>query len=242
MRILTLEDEAIIAASLYELLHLLDYDPYQPVDNPDDAIKIIKRFPPDLFILDLDLKQKKAGLEVVDYIDKHKLNIPFIVLAADGSAKTIASVKRYRPSAYLIKPFTPEALFAAIELLPEREQAAGIEELPEHGLFIKTGSRYEKLDLAELLYVKASGKYIELNFKFGKRLIRTSLRTFIEKNTHIKFLRTHKSYAVNPEFITSFTAEELSLGSIRIPIGRFFMSDTYGFLRSQSLKKRRAGH
>jgi DNA-binding LytR/AlgR family response regulator len=238
MRILILEDEAIIAESLYQLLLMLNYQPYEPVDNPDDAIALIESASPDLIMLDLNLKHNRSGIEVAAYLDQQGLNIPFLVLTAHSDAQTIASIKKYRPSAYLVKPFMRESLFAAIELaIPEDMEQDSIG--CDHEIFLKTGTRYEKLDLLELVYVKASGKYTELHFTFGKRLIRMPLSTFIQENSNIKFLRVHKTYAVNPEFITSFSSDELLVDKSRIPIGRFFMPGVNNYLRTHSLGKKK---
>lgn len=237
MRILILEDDAIIAESLYQLLQMLEYRPYIPVDNPDDAISLIKNASPDLVIIDLDLKHSRSGLEVAAYLDEHNLNIPFLVLTVRSDAQTIASVKKYRPSAYLVKPFMRESLFAAIELaIPEDTEH---DDVADHEIFLKTGTRYEKLDLLELVYVKASGKYTELHFTFGRRLIRMPLSAFIYENSNIKFLRVHKTYAVNPEFITSITCDELLVDKNRIPIGRYFMPGVNNYLRTHSLGKKK---
>jgi DNA-binding LytR/AlgR family response regulator len=237
MRILILEDEVILAQSLYQLLHLLDYQPYEPVDNPDDAIAMIESVAPDLIILDLNLKHNRSALEVAAYLDEHRLNIPFLVLSAYSDAQTIASVKKYRPSAYLVKPLMRESLYAAIELaIPDDIKQ---DDIADHEIFLKTGTRYEKLDLLELVYVKASGKYTELHFTFGKRLIRMPLSAFVHENSNIKFLRVHKTYAVNPEFITSFTSDELLVDKNKIPIGRFFMPGVNNYLRTHSLGKKK---
>lgn len=237
MKILILEDEAIIAESLYQLLHLLDYAPYEPVDNPDDAIAVIRSLEIELIILDLNLKNNRSGLEVAGYLHEHKLNIPFIVLTAHSDPATIASVKKYQPAAYLVKPFLRESLFAAIELaIPDQEEE---KPAPDQEFFLKTGTRYEKLDLKELIYVKANGKYTELHFTFGKRLIRMPLSSFIQENSNVNFLRVHKTYAVNPDYITSFTADELSLANNQIPIGRFFMPGVNNYLRTRAFGRKK---
>lgn len=232
MKILILEDEAIIAESLYQLLNLLEYAPYEPVDTPESAITIIRTKPPDLLLLDLHLQHERSGLEVAEYVQTEQLHIPFIILTAHSDPATIAKVKQYHPAAFLIKPFMRDSLFAAIEL-------AAPEEPGEHELFLKTGPRYEKLDLRELIYVRANGKYSELHFTFGKRLIRMPLSAFINENHNISFLRVHKTYAVNPEFITAYTADELSLPNSKIPVGRFFMPGVNNYLRNRTLAHRK---
>jgi len=242
MKILIVEDEAIIAESLYHLLNLLDYEPLDPVQNPDDAIAVIKATPPSLVILDISLQDGRTGLEVADYIQSNRLKIPYIILSAHSDPTTVAMVKKYQPASYLVKPFRRESLFAAIEIAAPPEQSEdsyndNIEE--DNEILLKTGTRHEKLPLQELIYMKANGKYTELHFTFGKRLIRMSLSTFIESNNGIFLLRTHKTYAVNPVFINSFTSDELTLGGIKVPIGRFFMHDVQNYMKKQVSKEKK---
>jgi len=233
MKILIVEDEAIIAESLYQLLNLLDYEPLEPVQNPDDAIAVIKATPPSLVILDISLQDGRTGLEVADYIQANRLKIPYIILSAHSDPATVSMVKKYQPASYLVKPFRRESLFAAIEIATPPEQSEESYNEEDSEILLKTGTRHEKLPLQELIYLKANGKYTELHFAFGKRLIRMSLSAFIESNSAIFLLRTHKTYAVNPAFINSFTSDELTLGNIKVPIGRFFMHDVQNYVRKQ---------
>lgn len=236
MNILIVEDEAIIAESLYQLLQLLEYSPYEPVESPEEAICILKNEPPDLVILDLTLKDGRSGIEVAAFIKQEKLNIPFIVLTAHSDSQTISEAKKYKPAAYLVKPFMREALFAAIELaLPVEEE----ESAEEQELFLKTGIKYEKLDLQELVYLKANGKYTELHFTFGNRLIRMPLSTFLQNNQNVKFLRVHRAYAVNTDYIHSFTADEILVDHSKVPIGRFFAPAVNSYLRNRSINKKK---
>lgn len=236
MKILIAEDEPIIAENLYQLLLLLEYKPCKPVGNPAEAIALLQNTPIDLVLLDLGLENDQSGAEIAAYIYNHKLPIPFIVLTGYSDAMSIASVKKYHPAAYLIKPITRESLFAAIELATPGQQEEGS---IEHELFLKTGTRYEKLNLEELLFAKANGKYTELHFPFGKRLIRTPLSTFLLDNDHLRFLRVHKSYAVNTGLITSYTADEIQINNQKIPIGRFFMPVVNTYLRKLTLSNKR---
>ncbi len=56
MKILIVEDERLIADSLFHLLKILEYEPHPPVSKPADAIKILENDPPDLVLLDLNLE------------------------------------------------------------------------------------------------------------------------------------------------------------------------------------------
>lgn len=235
MKILIVEDEALIAESLFQLLSILEYQPYKPVPTPAEAIHVLENNPPDLVLLDLSLKNQHSGLEVAAYIQQHKLKIPFIVLTSNSDAAMVAQVKKFHPASYLIKPFMRESLFAAIEIaIPEEEEEENIEE----EILLKTGTRSEILNLRELVYLKANGKYTELHFSFGKRLARTPLSSFIKENNSTGFLRVHKTYAANPAYITAFAADELIMGEHKIPIGRFFMPAVNNYLKSRGIYKK----
>ncbi len=235
MKILIVEDERLIADSLFHLLKILEYEPHPPVSKPADAIKILENDPPDLVLLDLNLEPGLSGLEVAAYIQSHKLKIPFIVLTSNCDASMVAQVKKYHPASYLIKPFMREALFAAIEIaLPDEEEEENIDD----EILLKTGNRSEILNLRELIYLKASGKYTELHFSFGKRLVRLPLSSFIKENQNQSFLRVHKTYAVNPVHITAFAVDELFMGGNKIPIGRFFMPAVNNYLKSRGIYRK----
>ena len=233
MKILIVEDEAMIAESLFQLLTILEYQPMEPVATPDEAIEILKVTPPDLVILDITLQHGRTGLEVADYINTNKLKIPFIMLTAHSDPGTIAKVKALKPAAYLVKPFLRESLFAAIEMATPDVDEEGQQpdaHIDDDIRFIKIGTKHEKINLQDILMLQAKGKYIEIHFANSKRLIRFSLSNFIGSFTAVNWLRTHKTYAVNPEFITSFSTDEVAVGPKKVPVGRFFQPQVQAFL------------
>jgi len=234
MKILIIEDEAIIAESLFQLLSLLEYEPLEPVDNVDSAIDLLRKEQPSLMLLDMNLKGGRSGTEILSFLKEEKKNIPFIVITARGDINSINAVRQYKPSAFLVKPFMRETLFASIELaLPAEPSGTEAEEL-----FLKTGNKYERLDLREALFLKANGKYTEIHFSFGKRLIRASLSSLIAENTHVNFIRVHKTFAVNTAYIRHFQSDELVMpNKIHIPVGRFFLPAVQCFIRQRSFLK-----
>lgn len=64
MEILIVEDEAIIAESLFQLLKMLNYTPLEPVATPDEAIEAINEQHPKLIILDATLQTEERGLKL----------------------------------------------------------------------------------------------------------------------------------------------------------------------------------
>jgi DNA-binding LytR/AlgR family response regulator len=227
MKILIVEDEPLAGKSLYNSLKSLEYDPFLPCQTPREAIAIIRHDQPSLAILDLELENGQSGLEVAAYIQKERLKIPFIILTSHTEPETIAEVRKYNPASYLVKPFQKSSLYAAIEIaLPFNDTS--------NELFLKSGTRHEKLNMEELKYLKTEGKYTELHFTFGKRLIRSSLTAFMEDYPKVEWLRVHKSYAVNPAFITAVASDSVTLSNESIPVGRIFQPNINQYVKQSS--------
>ncbi|MFY0594259.1 DNA-binding response regulator [Roseivirga sp.] len=114
MRILIIEDELIIAEALNEMLAEMGHDCLEILDNPKDAHKGIETLDFDLAILDINIAGNQEGLILGEMCTSK--GIPFFFLTSYSDRETIMLAKRARPGAYLIKPFTPEEVMAAIEI------------------------------------------------------------------------------------------------------------------------------
>ncbi|WP_409024974.1 LytR/AlgR family response regulator transcription factor [Jiulongibacter sediminis] len=90
---------------------------------------------------------------------------------------------------------------------------------------MKDKYRYTKLPLSDILWLKAEGNYVEIHMAERKELIRSSLGQFIEKINRKNFFRTHKSYAVNLEYLTRVEPTEVFILDTAIPISKTFSED-----------------
>ena len=106
----------------------------------------------------------------------------------------------------------------------------------QEDLFLKTGAGYEKLNIKDLLFAKASEKHVELHFVSFTRIMRVSLAKFIQEDLRIELLRVHKSFAVNPGFINGFTTDEVIVGATKIPIGRIYKNEVMNHLKRSGYK------
>ncbi len=235
MKILIVEQENLATDLYYPMLRQMGYKPCLPVTSAMEAFKFLQRTPVDLVLLNLTVANYRGALDVAAYIHQHELAVPVVVLSDQSDTTLIHSIKKYHPAAFLLKPVSRESLFAVIELAaPDFEHPQNTEKVQD--IFIKTGTRHERINLQQLAFAKANGKYTELHFSFGKRLVRMSLRSFIEKYQNIlRLLRVHKTYAVNPSRVSSFSAYEVRIAGHTIPIGRLFMPDVTNSLRTMTL-------
>src|SRR5215217_4281149 len=115
LKIGVVEDELVIARTILNTLDELGYAHCGPAINYTEAIEMIETEKPDLLLLDIQLSGRKDGFDVAGKLNEsHKL--PFIFLTANSDIETIDRAKSVKPHAYIVKPFTKEELYAAIEI------------------------------------------------------------------------------------------------------------------------------
>lgn len=107
VKILIVEDMALIALNIKNTLLQLGYTTTEMVDNYDSAIKSINNHKPDAVIIDIGLKGTKTGIDLATKIQR-TYSIPFIYLTSDASEETIEKINDNYP--YLIKPYKKDDL------------------------------------------------------------------------------------------------------------------------------------
>ena len=238
VNILIVEDEGIVALELQESLQQEGFGVAAIVDNGPEALELIKSEDIDLVLLDINIKGAWDGIETAVQLRRQK-NIPFIYVTAYADSNTFERAKTTMPSAYLVKPFRINDLRKAIELamfhftqLQESYQVAK-EKLSKkesgdlegilhfnNAIFIKQNYKYNKIAYDDIRYFRADGNYTFIETVSKKYIVKYSLQNLVDIFSADKFIRVHRSYAINMNYLTSFNENCLYLNEEEIPIGR----------------------
>jgi YesN/AraC family two-component response regulator len=114
MRALIVEDEAVTARDLADILSHLGYIPCGTAADYADAIAILEREQPDIALLDIGLRGERDGLAVARYIRATRA-IPIVFLTSRSDAAAVAEARALRANGYIVKPFQDDMVFATIE-------------------------------------------------------------------------------------------------------------------------------
>lgn len=114
-RILVVEDDAIIGADIQRTLQRLGYDVPAMVDNAEDALRSVRTDPPDLVLMDIQLRGAEDGVEATTQI-RRASDVPVVYLTAHSDEATLARARATGPHGYVIKPFNERDLRTAIEV------------------------------------------------------------------------------------------------------------------------------
>lgn len=229
VKILVVEDEIIIADNICDTLEELGYEVLEPAINYTEALQRIDEELPDIAILDIYLSGNKTGIDVAKEIKEH-YNFPFIFLTSNSDNFTLNKAKEVRPQSYLVKPFSKEELYTSIEIaLHNFSKKVG--ELNndnliiKDALFIKEKGLFSKINFDDILYLKSSHIYLEIVLTSHQKIVvRTSLNEIIEKLNR-KFLRIHRGYIVNTDYLTFISQASVKIQDVEIPIGRKYKED-----------------
>lgn len=229
------EDELVIARTILSTLDELGYSHCGPAINYTEAMEMLEHNKPDLLLLDIQLSGKKDGIDVAQKLNE-LYQVPFIFLTANSDAETIDRAKKVKPHAYIVKPFTKEELFAAIEIAFSNFTRNRTDAKPEQAasyhtkdfMFVKDGYVFRKIFFNELLYLESDANYVILHLKSQKRvMIRSTLNDFIEQLDQKTFIRIHRSYSVNINQVDDIFPTEVSIEGIKIPVGKSYREDLF---------------
>lgn len=130
-KILVLEDDKYLLASIREILTLHDFNVVAQ-DSAVNAEEVIKEFQPDLIICDI-MMPDRTGLQLLKAIKNipDYEYIPFIFLTARADYNDVRLGMNLGADDYLVKPFKASDILASIELRLKkqkyvREQLEGI--------------------------------------------------------------------------------------------------------------------
>lgn len=115
LKILIVEDDAIIAELINHHLLQFGFNVLDIVHNSEKALDKIHNLQPDLVLLDITILGTKDGIDIAHIIDE-KYDIPYIFLTALSDKATLERAKHVSPIGYIVKPFKENDLLATITI------------------------------------------------------------------------------------------------------------------------------
>lgn len=238
VRILIVEDEALIAEDIAIRLTVMNYEIVGVAQGVDQALKLIEQEKTiDLILIDIILKGDKDGVDLANIINaSHKL--PFIFLTSHSSEKIIDRIKNVKPDAFLLKPFNDRQVGVAIEIALAKYFKKTMNQRPEKqlnlksldtaalhikdSLFLKKNHHFERVPLVEILFLQADNNYCTV-YTTSNRFVYSMVLKKIEAQLPAnQFLRIHRSYVINIKQINGFEGNTLFIGDKKIPVSKTY--------------------
>lgn len=219
-------DDEPLALNVIEQ-HLAKFNQFEVCGKstePFEAMSEIKILQPDLLFLDIQMPDI-TGLELIESLQ----NKPAIIIT---TAYREYAVEGFELNVldYLVKPIPFTRFIKALDkfltqkLGPVPASSISSPEAVSDSAFIlvKADRKTIKIALDDVLFVEGVKDYVKIVLPQQRILTKVSIGNFMAELPGDKFLRIHKSYIVAKDKISAYTAHDVEVNQVEIPIGRVY--------------------
>jgi DNA-binding LytR/AlgR family response regulator len=230
-KILIVEDEALYAETLDDLVLESGYQSVGIANNAKSALRILKNKKPDLVLMDIGLQGETNGIELAQSIKEYSPEIPIIFITSFQDEKSFDEAKEVNPMAYLTKPIDNIQLRRSIELaLAKTHREEHVFDVENQGIlakeyfFFKVNGVVKKVKISEIHSIEIQEKYAVIWTDNSRFVVRKSLKEISGLLNPEVFVQVHRSHLVNTHHIISIFINDsfIEVADRKIPIGRSF--------------------
>lgn len=227
-KILIVEDEMVIAANISLQLTNLGYEVTGLLPRGEQVLMHIKETPPDIILLDIQLKGQLDGIEVGQLIQTTQPT-PLVYLTSNTDDATFERAKSTNPHAFLSKPFKNRDLKRTLELVVNRitdekntspKTTVDTPHVLEDRIFVRHKDTMVKVYFKDIFYIEAERNYARIFAQDKAYLLTMTLKKIEEKLPATHFLRVHRSFIVNLTQIDEVSEGHLLVSQKIIPLSK----------------------
>lgn len=194
-------------------------------DSADQALIFLSTNTVDIAFLDIELNGA-SGLE----LRRKAFEVPVCVFISSHSESAAESFELHTLD-FIVKPFKfPrfEQMMRRVEEFMEVRTKSSLFESSIGGdiIYVKTGHDQIKVKLHEIMYLEALKNYTILVTENKRHCVLSNLGDILTQDKFTSFLRVHRSFAVQKQFLKKILTNEVQLNNdVLIPIGRSYKSN-----------------
>lgn len=209
--------------------------------NPLAAITILNKHQVDLVFLDIEMPNI-TGIELVKSLD----NLPQFIFTTAYPEYALEGFE-LNATDYLVKPIPFHRFLKAISRAKEKFESERISpilienrvvptlhdsELERDFIFVKSEYENIKINIQEIRFMEGLKDYIKIYTTTSSKPVLTllSFKEVLEKLPQTYFLRVHRSFIVNVNYIKSLQKTKIILDGFRVPIGETYKKEVLGQL------------
>jgi DNA-binding LytR/AlgR family response regulator len=229
LRCLVVDDEAPAHAILKNYIsQIAALEFVAAAFNAIEATNLLHCEKIDLLFLDINMP-RMTGLDMLQSLSRP----PKVILTTAYSEFALESYE-HGVVDYLLKPIAFPRFLKAVNRIVEsvpQEIAESIAALPEEYnpfFWVKTDKGHFRIAFSELIFVQSIGNYVRLTLRSGETHLVLQTAKDLENLLPDRFVRIHKTFLINLDFLTRVEGGRVFLDKTELPIGAMFRKD---FLR-----------
>ena len=191
-------------------------------DSAEKALLFLEKNSVEVAFLDIELKGV-SGIE----LRQKAIDIPVCVFIS-SHFENAAETFELQTLDFIVKPFKfprfDQTMKRVEEFMEVRLKASLFESsIGGDTIYVKTGHDQIKIKLHEILYLEALKNYTILVTEGKRHCVLSNLGEILQEDKFNSFIRIHRSFAVQKQFIQKIGIYEIELKNrVSIPVGRSF--------------------
>lgn len=226
LKCVIVDDNKLASQVIEQLIGQVDYlELIGTFHSPVDAFNFLQKENTDLIFLDIEMPGM-TGFELVKNLERRPIVIPIT-----ANKEYAVEAFEIKAADYLVKPVTLPRFISAVS------RAKEIFETIEHKgevstsgknkdyIFVRSNSVLTKIKIGDIIYIQASGDYVNIFTKNKRYTVHITLRGIEEKLPSDKFYRLHRSYLVALDQVDAVEEGTAYLEKHPLPIGEQFKKE-----------------
>lgn len=184
------------------------------------AMEVLQQEKIDLIFLDIHLPKLKG----IDFLESLK-NPPRVIITSAYQEYALQAFDG-NVTDYLLKPIRFTRFLKAVNKLnqqvPVQAMVSGLPFPERKFLYFNVAKKKVKIYLDEIFYIESLREYVRITARETTIMTKFPLSEMEDLFASNNFIRVHRSFIVSKERITAFSATEVEINGVQIPIGRTY--------------------
>ncbi|MGB1003480.1 MAG: LytR/AlgR family response regulator transcription factor [Salibacteraceae bacterium] len=191
------------------------------------GFQLISKSKPDLVFLDISMPPEGTGFDLLDMFPNRDFHVIFVTAHEQYGLKAI----KKRAFDYILKPIDYKELIQSMSqfsdaFIPKKSKH---QILTNQIITLPTEDGTHIIKQKDLIFCKASGSYTEFHIINRNPIVISKPLKFAESILEMNtFKRVHRSFIINPNFITKINKEDggsVFLNCHQIPVSKKYCED-----------------
>jgi DNA-binding LytR/AlgR family response regulator len=235
MKCLVIDDEPLARKLIKAHLSRIEsLELVRECSNAIEAGNFLRAEKADLLFLDIQMPEIN-GLQFIGTLK----NPPAVILTT--------AYRDFAPEAfdldvvdYLLKPISFERFTKSVnrffdKRLEGKTSGIGSASKADAFIYLKSDRKNHKVMLKEIIYIESLDDYVKVHLKHVTLVTRENISSFESSLPFGLFVRIHRSFIINTQFLAAVSADSVEIVGKELPIGRAFKKSA---MASLSLKEK----
>jgi DNA-binding LytR/AlgR family response regulator len=191
-------DSSSVAETMGLFEHFPNYKCAGHIKDSENVITEIARLKPQLVIIVLSSSRKDNSLSFSKIEEMHQYmeSMPYFIIISKNNSRALEAIQS-GISDYLIKPVALHDLGKSLFKFEKKN----VPIIPSQ-ICIKSYTDYQFVNIADIIYLKADNNTTDFKLSNGRTINAYKTLKYFENKLPYNFLRIHKSYVVNINYVS----------------------------------------